>query len=591
MGCWIGSIIGLTELCGIIGTRWLTGRITSETLRTNWHFTWMVPVSNLVIFGAIALLLGIAAWLLPRVRIDRFAVHVFCFLTMLALILGVPGLHKFALTALSAGVALRFGPWIAGRVSRFRRVIGNSLPAMVGVLLVLTLWQWSEVSRANSRALTASSPMRPGAPNVLLIVLDTLRADAMSLYGSARDTTPNLARFARHGVRFDAARATAPWTLPSHASLFTGRWGHELSADAGVPLDATFPTLAEYLAGRGYATAGFVANTYNCNAWYGLNRGFSHYEDFYENTAVNPIEFLRASRLGRFVLMSRPGQVAIKALMTTAKYRYRKTAAMINRDALTWLSGQGERPFFMFLNYYDVHDPYEPPVGASRPYSSAAEERAASDTLVVARNLYDDCLVYLDDQIGRLLTELKQRGVLDNTMVIITADHGEEFGEHGLSGHGVSLYRPELHVPLIIRYPANIPKETSVSVPVSLRDVAATIADLAGLGVGSPFPGRSLSRFWETAAGSDDPVLSEVRAAPLNAPNLSHVPAKNGLMRSITYQNYHYILNGNGCEELYDHGSDPQEQHNLARSPEALEPLSRLREMLQVLTGGDRPGT
>ncbi len=118
MGCWIGSVIGLTELCGIIGSRWVAGRITSEMLRTNWHFIWMVPISNLVIFGAIALLLGIAAWLLPRFRVDRFAVHVFCFLTTLALILGVPGLHKFALTALSVGVALRFGPVDRGSAGR-----------------------------------------------------------------------------------------------------------------------------------------------------------------------------------------------------------------------------------------------------------------------------------------------------------------------------------------------------------------------------------------------------------------------------------------------------------------------------------------
>ena len=136
-----------------------------------------------------------------------------------------------------------------------------------------------------------------GTPNVLLIVMDTVSAQHMSLYGYPRDTTPNLARLARKGVRFQHARSTAPWTLPSHASMFTGRWPHDLSVGYGQPLDASAPTLAESLRDRGYATGGFVANTLYCSAETGLNRGFIHYEDHELTPSVpDPFRRIRSSR-------------------------------------------------------------------------------------------------------------------------------------------------------------------------------------------------------------------------------------------------------------------------------------------------------
>ena len=137
---------------------------------------------------------------------------------------------------------------------------------------------------------------------MLFIVLDNVRADSMSLYGHARPTTPRLADLARGGIRFDSARSTASWTLPSHASMFTGQWPHRLSVDWMIGLDGTYPTLAEFLAGQGYATAGFVANTYYCNARYGLDRGFARYEDFRENQVVSLFEVVRSTSLGKCLL-------------------------------------------------------------------------------------------------------------------------------------------------------------------------------------------------------------------------------------------------------------------------------------------------
>ena len=142
-------------------------------------------------------------------------------------------------------------------------------------------------------------PLPPGdPPNVLLIVMDTVRADRLSLYGYHRPTSPALEALAKGGIRFDEARATAPWTLPSHASMFTGRWPHELDASWRTPLGTKFPTLAEYLGSRGYATAGFVANVEYCSSEFGLDRGFTHYEDY----AFEPMTPLRLCFLGDVAL-------------------------------------------------------------------------------------------------------------------------------------------------------------------------------------------------------------------------------------------------------------------------------------------------
>ena len=172
------------------------------------------------------------------------------------------------------------------------------LPWLLGTVAALACFSYGRELLSEHRALRRLPAAIPGAPNVLLIVLDTVRADALSLYGYDRDTSPNLVRLARGGVRFEQARATAPWTLPSHASMFTGRWPHQLDIGTFRPLDARSPTLAEVLGARGYVTAGFVANPIFCHADYGLARGFLHYEDI----PVSPLEILRSTLLGERLL-------------------------------------------------------------------------------------------------------------------------------------------------------------------------------------------------------------------------------------------------------------------------------------------------
>jgi arylsulfatase A-like enzyme len=205
------------------------------------------------------------------------------------------------------------------------------------------------------------------------------------------------------------------------------------------------------------------------------------------------------------------------------------------------------------------------------------------DALEAARDDYDDCLVDLDEKLGRLFDSLKKTGRLDNTLIIITADHGEGFGEHNLQGHGISLYQPELRVPLLVVHPKLAPAAKVISTPVSTRNIAATITDLTGYGDTSPFPGSSLARLWESkekSPGFPDPIVSEVNRAHKLMEELAHVPAARGVMRSLREDRLMYIRNGDGIEELYDLAADPDELHDLSRNPTYARDLTRLRESL-----------
>lgn len=591
LGVWFGLMTGLLEVSGNLVWIKLLGWITYDTVRTNWHYVWLTPLSNLVLFAVPALLISLASiWIRP-LRRGRMAVFLFGLIAAWSFVLAISGLDHVARIALAIGLASALFRGFAGRERGFLRLARWTAPvglALIGVLMVGSLAPalWGR------RAVAPASVDGRTPPNVLLIVLDTVRADAMTLYGAARDTTPNLNRLAAEGVVFEQARSTAPWTLPSHASLFTGRWPFEMSAEVGRPLDSTFPTLAERLSERGYATGGFVANLENCNSWYGLARGFQHYEDYYENAVVSPLETLRCSRLGRAAATSKLGWSLIKAVAKPESYRYRKSAAMVNRDALAWLSEQGDRPYFLFLNYFDVHDPYVPPAGADRKFSAARVGEELSPEEVV-RDAYDDCLAYLDDQIGRLLDELETRGKLENTLIVVTSDHGEAFGEHGLNGHGVSLYRPETHIPLIVVQPETAPAGRRVTHPVSLRDVPPTVLDLVGAGGDSPFPSASLASTWSGDAQTVDahePVLVEVDRANRVPVEAEDAPARLGRMRSVVALGRSYILNGDGREELYDLDADPDQTNDLAGSPGSEDELGRFRAKLERLTQSEALG-
>ncbi|APW59829.1 sulfatase-like hydrolase/transferase [Paludisphaera borealis] len=604
---WSLSPLKLTMLAALFGlftgglelVQWLirnaiTGGVSLGSFQMSRHFVWMIPASNLSIFLVSGLALGGLAWFRPRLA-TRLAVLVFGFLCFLALLLTIPGLYGLAAVSLAGGFGTLIARRFAAQPARALYILAYSLPVLGVAAFSLAGWDVSQGKLADRPLNASAAPVRAESPNVLLLVLDTVRAESLSLYGCDRDTTPNLARLAKRGIRFEQARSTAPWTLPSHASMFTGRWPHELKVGESRPLDSTYPTLAEYLTGHGYATGGFIANTFFCNAWFGLGRGFDHYDDFYEEQlAVSVGETLRCSSLGRLIVRLLRDPFGVD--------RRRKDASQINGDFLAWLEKQKGQPFFAFINYFDAHTPYVLPEGAEhrfgRPLQNEQEvatiqgwdarsRTSVTDAeLTLTRNAYDDCLAYLDAEIGKLFDDLERRGVLDDTIVILTSDHGENHGEHGLIGHGRSLYDQEVHVPLLVFLPGGAHAGEVVADSVSLRDIPATAVDLLKLKDGSPFPGVSLARCWESpgdAAAADVPVLTEVLLRDQISKNPNRPPAWRGPMYSIVAENQTYIRNADGQEELYDLRSDPAQARDQAASAESADVLLRMRERLKAL--------
>lgn len=585
-----GLLTGALEL-----TQWLvrnaaSGGVSLGTFQMSRHFVWMIPASNVAIFGLLGLVLALAARLRPRAA-GRLALWALGFLCGLSLLLTIPGLYGYAAVVLAAGVGTAIARQGSAHPARVRRVLVFA-PLVLGALAI-ALHGWDRVHAVLLDRRPAPAPARPvsDAPNVLLLVLDTVRAESLGLYGYDRETTPNLNRLAARAVKFDQARSTAPWTLPSHASMFTGRWPHELNVGERKPLDRTYPTLAERLGAHGYATAGFIANTFFCNAWFGLGRGFQHYDDFYEEqTAVSVEEALRCTSLGRLAVRALPDSFAVE--------RRRKDAARVDSAFLTWLDRRGEddRPFFAFLNFFDAHGPFTPPADFprrfGRPPANPDEEAAIrewdvrsrnglSDAQVaLARDSYDDCLAYLDEQIGLLFDELDRRGVLDDTLVILTSDHGEELGEHDLVGHGRSLYDQETRVPLLVFLPHGRRGGETVGESVSLRDLPATVLDVLGLDA-SGFPGDSIVR---RSSADPAPALMEVRIKEEISSNPARPPAWRGPMAGVVAEGFSYIRNADGREELYDVAADPKQARDLAPAASSADVLTRLRGRLEELT-------
>jgi arylsulfatase A-like enzyme/Tfp pilus assembly protein PilF len=292
---------------------------------------------------------------------------------------------------------------------------------------------------------------------VLLVTIDTLRADYLSCYGNAAISTPNIDRLATRGVRFDQAFVQVPLTAPSHASILTGTYPkiHNLRDMGGFVLDSRVPTLATILGQAGLETAAFIGAAVLDHS-YGLNRGFSTYVDRMKNEVGD-------SKV--------PGIVAeVRGEIVTSR-------------ALEWLDQRNaSRRFLLWAHYYDPHFPYDPPQPFRDRYS---------------KSKYGGEVAYTDDQVGRLLDGLASRRVLDNTLIVLMADHGESLGEHGEYTHGVFLYDSTMRIPLIVAGPG-VPAGQVVSQQVRSIDVLPTIAESLGVSAGEHAQGASL---WPAIAG------------------------------------------------------------------------------------------
>ena len=263
-------------------------------------------------------------------------------------------IHFYAKILLAAGLAVQAVRVMMRWSLPYPHLVRRTAPWMAAIVVVLAVsmygWRWFDVRQAVAQL--PASPSR--APNVLMIVMDTVRAQNLSLYGYGRQTTPNLERWAKSGVVFERAISSSPWTLPSHASMFTGRWPHELSTNWEDALDTTYPTLAEALSAHGYITAGFVANTNYLRLRIWPRSRLRSLRGLRSFTPGNSCQLI----VGQMCLSP---TLAIRSILGYYDNITRQDAAAINDHFLAWLAGTEHRPFFAFLNYFDAHEPYLPP--------------------------------------------------------------------------------------------------------------------------------------------------------------------------------------------------------------------------------------
>ena len=410
-------------------------------------------------------------------------------------------------------------------------------------------------------------------PNVILIVMDTVRADHLSLYGYNRDTTPNLKKLAADAMVYPRALSAADITLTSHASMFTGLYPSWHGAYCQPP-EASFgrkiepvPTLAETLARNGYHTVGVAANLY-LRADFGLQRGFADFR------IPRPVPVLAAESW----YMLRTGmRRAMNPFADTSQFdRLYSRADAVTREFFTMV-GQPDlvqAPFFAFFNYMDAHFPYIPPRPFDRLFPGKSASATEGDLEAIQSRVvekggpvpplytnhsvsqYDGGIAYIDSQIGQLVAWLKRANLYDNTMIVVTADHGESFGEKGLFLHGNSLYANLLHVGLLVKYPHSAHTGV-VDTPVSLIDIFPTVMKVAGLEAPQGLQGRDLL---DPAASQPRTLFSESFPCPA-----MHEPQCPGgcIMRSVVSWPNKFIWSSSGRLETYELQQDPNETHNL----------------------------
>ena len=534
---------------------------------------WIYPLLFPVLFACV----GLAVVALVRIARSRNFYWAFFLLLSLSLFdLGASlFLHPFSVHVIVMVLVVSVaGGLISARVMQNHQEVARFVVLRSAILFVIyaagcAAFPWLQHLREDriitSVSSAASAPLRP--PNVLLIIVDTLRADHLTEYGYSRATSPNSSALAKRGVLFEDAIATAPWTLPSHASMMTGLYPTEHGAvDLQSPLSSGFVTIGEALEQRGYTTAAFSANSGLFSRRFGFGRGFMHFND-YGNTAYRVLQTplaLKVQKTLAFMGLQRdiPG---------------RQSAAEVNTHALLWLDRYPHQPFFVTLNYFDVHFPYLPPPGFANRFSSGkALPQAGADVdawlhslkpaeVQQEKDAYDSAIAYVDAQLGVLMGELQRRQFLENTIIVFTSDHGEGLGEHGFMNHGNSLYRELIHVPLIIVDPGKMQAGLRVTQPIGLAALPATLLAMVDTR-SNPFRGPALTALWDghrSRVQWPDPI-SQLEARPEKAAWLLNHESS---MDSIVSADWHLITGGKRTLELFDRARDAAEVASVAHKP------------------------
>ncbi|MFN0179884.1 MAG: sulfatase [Gemmatimonadales bacterium] len=595
---WLAIAAGLSgsalELGGLAACK-LSG---NRFLFVSHHSVWMVPVGLTLLVLSFAAVTWLAGRRLPRLRGPGTYVGIVVAVGLLSpFLVFSPRLHPAAGALLAIGIGVQAGRWAARRTAVALRLAPRAAAVLGGALLTAAVTT-TVLERRARLAEPEGSPAESSLPNILLLVLDTVRAVDLSLYGYGRPTTPFLEQLGRRGVVFEQAIAASSWTLPTHATLFTGRWPNALSADWQSPLSPERTTLAEYFRARGYRTGGFVGNLTYTSREVGLAQGFETYDD----RLVRPSEFLRALAIGRFVLDAPRFHVLFGARWPEA----RNTASELRDHFLSWVDrGPADQPFLGFVNLFDAHAPYDPdpaflgrfgPVSRLplttrvRRFLSGRGPGAYRDSSGIAESKlrYDEGIATIDHEIESLVAGLAERDRLERTVIVLVSDHGELFGEGGQIGHGANLHVNTLHVPMLIVGPG---VASGVRIPdlVSVRDLARTIADVAGANP-DVFQGHSLRPLWEAApdAQTSPPMamISGVIDPNSRRRRNQGVPIRKGSMASLMRDSLQVVASTDGSTELYRLSNDLPWAREIALSAVPSDSLGRLVSTLWTLWGG-----
>jgi arylsulfatase A-like enzyme len=409
---------------------------------------------------------------------------------------------------------------------------------------------WRVVCACVLLALAFACARESGPPNLILISLDTLRRDHSSVYGYERETTPSLERFAEQGVRFALAYAPTSTTGPSHATLFTSLYPitHRVVKNGRVLVPAHV-TLAERLRERGWATAG-VVSSYVLDARFGWAQGFDVWDDDFDAATAT---------------------VRNESWEGVEVEVFDRTADATTQHALAWLDGPREhdRPFFLFVHYFDPHSPWVPPAELARRFPPAA---APTGGLRVLKARYDAEIAFADQQIGALLDALEERGLAENTLVAITADHGEGLMQHGHLLHGAQIYEEQVRVPLLLRWPGRLPAGRVIEGAVSLIDLAPTLLELAGVppAANGAMQGRSLVPVLE-ARERIDPLLPIFLFRQHYEHGFDSGTPVAGEQYGVRLGDWKLILGPEeGTRQLFDVARDPRERSDRAAEEPSL---------------------
>lgn len=511
---------------------------------------------------------------------------------------------------LAAGlyVALRALENRLSRESSRRFLHGAALVAATGSLVPVFYFVGSPL--ANPSGYRVPLPLPPAtaaagaSPNVIWIVLDTVRADRLSVYGYERPTTPFLEEWGAHSIVFERAISNGMWTVPSHASMFTGLSIREHGTSVrNTRLDEALPTVAEILHERGYETASFSNNPWVALQRTHLLRGFEKVElmDFLRRRMRVSLEYVR-ERWG------------ITPFLPWLDTDY--GAALTNHRIAEWLKHRtdSQKPFFLFVNYMEAHLPTRVPIAYRERFMDEAQVQRSYDLpefihpelglqlatrfnvedpdflaepdREILRRQYDAAICYLDERVREVLALLEARGLLENSLVVINADHGEHLGSHDMWSHVFGLYEDLIHVPLLVREPGR-ERGVRIRTPVQLSDLFGTI--LRATGARDRTADRFGARDLIELAGrkpEDRTVVSEFNGARksvrLRVPSERSEELKHRIQpqRAATDSRFKLTLGADGYQELFDLTRDPSEERNLL--PEEPAEAARLRAYLDL---------